>query len=123
MRSYNSFILENNAYKGHTLETLLQDVAQVVKAQDAVKVHTTLYDLIAAINKDVSSDEDHVLTATVVHLLNTYRVTCTGALQGYRLVGPQAVPLGQSIPKRNGRFSQFERVGDHSERLSYQATS
>jgi hypothetical protein len=48
-------------------------------------IHTTLYDLIAALNAAIGPDEEDVLTATVVHLLNTYRIICTGKLQGYRL--------------------------------------
>lgn len=57
-------------------------------------IHTTLYDLIAALSEEVRPDEEVVLTATVVHLLNTHRVTCTGDLQGYRLVC-DAVESGQ----------------------------
>ena len=71
--------------KGFSVETLLQNVADTVKSQ-VTKIQTTLYDLIATLNAEFSPDEDNVVTATVVHLLNTHRVTCTGALQGYRLV-------------------------------------
>src|SRR5919201_3915077 len=49
-------------------------------------IHTSLYNLIAALSAEVGPDEEDVLTATVVHLLNTHRVTCTGDLHGYRLV-------------------------------------
>jgi hypothetical protein len=48
-------------------------------------IHTTLYDLIAALSAEVRPDEEDVLTAAVVHLLNTHRVTCTRNRQGYRL--------------------------------------
>lgn len=48
-------------------------------------IHTTLYDLIAALSAVIGPDEKNVLTATVVHLLHTHRVICTGNLQGYRL--------------------------------------
>jgi hypothetical protein len=67
------------------VETLLQNVADTVMSQ-AAKIQTTLYDLIATLNAELSPDEDSVVIATIVHLLNTHRVTCTGALQGYRLV-------------------------------------
>ncbi len=49
-------------------------------------IHTTLYDLIAALSAEVRPDEDGVLTAVVVHLLQTYRVTWTGDREHYRLV-------------------------------------
>src|SRR5262245_14663768 len=49
-------------------------------------IQTTLYDLIAALSAEVPHDDDDVLTATVVHLLHTYRVICTGTLAGYQLV-------------------------------------
>jgi len=48
-------------------------------------IHTTLYDLIVALSAEVGPDEGDVLTAAVVHLLNTHRVTCTRHRQGYRL--------------------------------------
>ena len=67
------------------METLLHNVVDTVMSQVA-KIQTTLYDLIATLNTEFSPDEDAVVTATVMHLLNTHRVTCTGALQGYLLV-------------------------------------
>jgi hypothetical protein len=48
-------------------------------------IETTLYDLIAAIDAEVSPHEEHVMTATVVHFLNAHRITCTGNLKGFRL--------------------------------------
>ena len=86
MSSYNSFVVRKiSIYKGFNVETLLQNVAGTVMSQ-AAKIQTTLYDLIATLNVELSPDEDNVVIATIMHLLNTHRVTCTGALQGYRLV-------------------------------------
>src|SRR5262245_56522603 len=65
-----------------TMERTLSCTAR--KSPHSTTIHTTLYDLIAALSAAVESDEEDVLTATVVHLLNTHRVTCTGNLQGYR---------------------------------------
>jgi hypothetical protein len=48
-------------------------------------IETTLYDLIAAIDAEVGPHEEHVITATVVHFLNAYQITCTGNLKGFRL--------------------------------------
>ena len=41
-------------------------------------IQTTLYDLLAALHAEVEPDEDAVVTAVVVHLLQTHRVICTG---------------------------------------------
>jgi hypothetical protein len=42
-------------------------------------IHTTLYDLCAAINAEVGADEDDLAIAVVVHLLATHRPTYLGA--------------------------------------------
>ena len=103
------------------METLLQNVADTVRSQ-VVKIHTTLYDLIATLNVDLSPDEDNVIIATVVHFLNTHRVLCTGALQGYRLACKDRVHPAQTPPKGYGCFSQFESYSNHCERLPHYRT-
>jgi hypothetical protein len=105
-------------YKGFSVETLLQNVADTVMAQ-AAKIQTTLYDLVATLNAELSPDEDNVVIATVVHLLNTHRVTGTGALQGYRLVCNHRVRPAQLPPKEYGCFSQFENYANHCERFNH----
>ena len=100
------------------METLLQNVTDTVKSQ-VVKIHTTLYDLIATLDTECSPDEDNVVIATVEHFLNTHRVTCTGALQGYRLVCNDRAHLAQTPPKGYGCFSQFESYSDHCGRLPH----
>ena len=57
----------------------------VKKSPEIMTIHTTLYDLSAALSAEVGPDEEDVLTAVVIHLLHTHRVTCTGSLKGYRL--------------------------------------
>jgi len=42
-------------------------------------IHTTLYDLIAAISDEAGLDADHIVTATMIHILKSYRVFCDGA--------------------------------------------
>ena len=49
-------------------------------------IQTTLYDLIAAIRAEVGPDDDDAVTAVVVHLLQTHRVTCTVDGEKNRLV-------------------------------------
>ena len=51
-------------------------------------LHTTLYDLIAAMHESIEPyDDTVVVTAATLHILNTYRVTCRGKFEGYRLTG------------------------------------
>lgn len=79
------------------------------KSQHSTTIHTTLYDLIAALSAEVAPDEEDALTATVVHLLNAHRVTCTGNLQGYRLICDVAELSTQSAPTHEELSSYFER--------------
>ena len=59
--------------------------------------HTTLYDLIAAVSAEVGPDEENVAMATMVHILNTYRVTCRGDFEGYRLVCKEGEPSYSAV--------------------------
>ena len=52
---------------------------------------TTLYALIAALSAEEGADEAEVVTAAVVPLLQTHRITLTGPLAGYRLVCTRVV--------------------------------
>lgn len=79
------------------METMVRKFPCITrKSPYSTTIHTTLYDLIAALSAEVERDEEDVLTATVVHLLNAHRVTCTGNLQGYRLVCDVAELSAQS---------------------------
>ena len=119
MSSPSSFIVEKiSIYKGFSVETLLQNIADTLMLQ-AAKIQTTLYDLVATLNAELSPDEDNVVIATVVHLLNTHRVTCTGAMQGYRLVCNDRARPAQLSPKGSGCFSQFESYANHCERTDH----
>jgi hypothetical protein len=60
-------------------------------------LHTTLYDLIAAVNEAAHPDEENAVTATLVHILNTYRVTCLGDLEGCRLVCKEREPSYSAV--------------------------
>jgi hypothetical protein len=55
-------------------------------------IRTTLYDLIAAINAEVGTD-DHLAIAAVVHLLKTHRLTYLRASKPRRLVTDQSQVL------------------------------
>src|SRR5262245_66604981 len=93
------------------LYTLLQNFSgTVLKSPYPTTIHTTLYNLIAALSAEIAPDEEDVLTATVVHLLNTHRVTCTGDLQGYRLVCDEAKCAARSRQKDDDLSSYFARA-------------
>jgi hypothetical protein len=116
MSAHSAFVVEKiSMCKGFSVEKLLQNVADTVMSQ-AAKIQTTLYDLVAILNAELSPDEDNIVIATVVHLLHTHQVTCTGALQGYRLVCHDGARSAQLPPQGYGCFSQFESYGDHCER-------
>ena len=121
MSSHSSFVVEQiSICKGFSVEMLLQNVADTVMSQ-VTKIQTTLYDLVATLNAEFSPDEDNVVIATVVHLLNTHRVTCTGALREYRLVCNDRARSVQTPPKGYGCFSQFESYDAHCERPGHKA--
>ena len=67
-------------------------------APEPTVIHTTLYNLIVALSAEVGPDDEDVVTATVIHLLKTYRVTGTGTLEGYRLVCDGAERLARTVP-------------------------
>jgi len=60
-------------------------------------IHTTLYDLIAAINAEVGVDEDDLVIALVVHLLKTHWLTYLGTVKPRRFVTDQS----QAIRRRH----------------------
>ena len=78
-------------------------------------MQTTLYELIAALSAEVGADAaDGVLTATVVHFLQTHRVTWTGPLAGYRLVWAGVPAVSQEGEKaRTDARGQRTRAQGH----------
>ena len=73
------------------MEPMVQSLSCLArKSPSPTHIRTTLYDLIAALSEEIGPDEEHVLMATVVHFLNTHRVSYTGDLWGYRLVCDEA---------------------------------
>ena len=99
---------------------LFQNVADTVRSQVA-KIQTTLYDLVATLNAEFNPDEDHAVVETVAHLLNTHRVTYTGALQGYRLVCIDRAHPVQTPPKGYSYSFQFESYDAHCDRPGHKA--
>jgi hypothetical protein len=68
------------------MSTLTQAPATVERTfSTPVRLQTTLYDLIAAINTETEPEEEEVALMTIVHLLQTYRITCTHGGATYHL--------------------------------------
>ena len=105
------------------MEALVQVVPNIRrKPLGPVTIHTTLYDLIASINEEVGPDENRVVTATVVHLLNTYRVTYTEQpLKGYRIVCDDQGRSVRLESKAMVCLSQNERGSAHFDIAQCQA--
>ncbi len=93
------------------METMVRTFSRTARQSPSpTKIYTTLYNLIAALSAEIEPDEEDVLTATVVHLLNTHQVTCTGDLQGYRLVCDEAECAARSRQKDADLSSYFARA-------------
>jgi hypothetical protein len=54
------------------MSTVVHPIKKETKSKEVIK--TTLYDLIAAINSEVDPEEDYLVVATMMHLLQTGRV-------------------------------------------------
>jgi hypothetical protein len=63
---------------------------QTGDASASLPIHTTLYDLIAAIDAEVDSDESDVINAVLMHMLKTYRISCLGDFEGRQMVLDEA---------------------------------
>ena len=48
-------------------------------ASDPANITTTLYDLVAALNAEVAPEDDALVTAAVVHLINANRTRFVGS--------------------------------------------
>ena len=55
------------------------------KRPHSLIIRTTLYELIAALNAEVGADEDDLVIAGVMHLLNTHRLTYSYASKPWRV--------------------------------------
>ena len=90
-------------------------IGTALTSPSTTTMQTTLYELIAALSAEVGADAaDGVLTATVVHFLQTHRVTWTGPLAGYRLVWAGVPVVSQEGEKaRTDARGQRTRAQGH----------
>ena len=64
--------------------------------------HTTLYDLIAAIDAEAGPEADGIVTATVMHALKAYRVSCLGDFEGCQMVLDMEKRPIEQLPRPTG---------------------
>ena len=55
-------------------------------ASDPASITTTLYDLVAALNAEVDPEDDALVTAAVVHLINANRTRFVGSRKRLAIV-------------------------------------
>lgn len=55
-------------------------------SSDRVKITTTLYDLVEALNTEVDPEDDALVTAAVVHLINANRARFVGSRKRLAIV-------------------------------------
>jgi hypothetical protein len=53
---------------------------------ETTSITTTLYDLVAALNTEVAAEDDALVTAAVVHLINANRVRFIGSRKRLAIV-------------------------------------
>jgi len=52
----------------------------------SMRITTTLYDLVEAISTETGPDEDHLVTAAVMHLINSSRARFVGSRKTLKVV-------------------------------------
>jgi hypothetical protein len=77
---YNAAAIIRKRQGEDTMQALATNLA-TVPAITATPVHitTTLYDLVEAVNAEVGPDEDRLVTAAVMHLINSSRARFVGS--------------------------------------------
>jgi hypothetical protein len=69
------------------MQTAAQSLSTPAPAgAESTTIETTLYDLIAAVSAEAGPDEDELILATVVHLLNSGQARFTGAWKNAKVV-------------------------------------
>ena len=76
------------AYKGDDIMPALATypAATSVASSDPASITTTLYDLVAALNAEVNPEDDALVTAAVVHLINSHRARFVGSRKRLAIV-------------------------------------
>jgi hypothetical protein len=61
--------------------------ATPVTSSDPASITTTLYDLVAALNAEVNPEDDALVAAAVVHIINANRARFVGSRKRLAIVG------------------------------------
>jgi hypothetical protein len=78
------------------MQTLSYDLEVQIERYTAPNtIETTLYDLIAAISDEVAPDNDEMVTATLVHLLNSGAVKFSRDPRNIEVICPSHFPTSQ----------------------------
>lgn len=62
------------------------NLAPVPATTEVPRITTTLYDLVAALNAEVGPEDDHLVTAAVMHLINSGRTRFIGSRKQVQIV-------------------------------------
>ena len=75
-------------YEGDDIMPALATYPEAIPAtsSDPASITTTLYDLIAALNAEVDPEDDALVTAAVVHLINANRARFIGSRKRLAIV-------------------------------------
>jgi len=69
------------------MQALATNLATVSETPSTpVHITTTLYDLIEAVNAEVGDDEEHLVAAAVMHLINSNRARFVGSRKTLNVV-------------------------------------
>jgi hypothetical protein len=63
----------------YTMQALATNLATAPASSVPAHITTTLYDLVEAISAEVGPDEEHLVTAAVMHLINSSRARFVGS--------------------------------------------
>ena len=61
------------------MQALATNLATVPAISEPSRITTTLYDLVAALNTEVEPADDHLVTAAVMHLVNSGQARFVGS--------------------------------------------
>ncbi len=75
-----------------TMQALATNLAPAPASSPApAHITTTLYDLVEAISAEVGPDEEHLVTAAVMHLINSNRARFVGSRKTLTILPARAV--------------------------------
>jgi hypothetical protein len=81
-----SFIAIINTAQGEDIMQALATNLATVPSRSPEKVTTTLFDLVEAISAEVGPEEDRLVAATVMHLINSSRARFAGSRKTLKVV-------------------------------------